>query len=85
MGVMKVTRETKATLTASTSGRVLVWTSDTEKGAISIAVPNDRAVMTATDTRNLAAQLMKMADELDVATGLMSPNRLARPQWDMRL
>jgi hypothetical protein len=61
---INVTRETKATLTASCGGRVLSWTNDKEPNTVSIAVPGDRAKLTAREARELAAWLNEVAAEL---------------------
>jgi hypothetical protein len=62
--MLNETREVKATLTAE-KGRVIAWTNDKEAKRISIATANDRAVMTPTQARELAAWLTRVARELD--------------------
>jgi hypothetical protein len=66
--MIKVTRETKAELTTSTGGRVLVWTNDKEASQISIAVPGDRVRLTAVQATALAAALLDMAKTVDAVT-----------------
>jgi hypothetical protein len=75
--MLNVTKEVKATLTATT-GRVIAWHNDKERGAISIAVPGDRAKLSPVQARNLAAWLIKEAnaiEEVDVAA------RSSVPRW----
>ncbi|QAX94738.1 hypothetical protein HOV12_gp54 [Streptomyces phage Lilbooboo] len=59
---MRVTNETKAELQAE-KGRVVGFVKSSEPGKISIAVPADRAVMTPTQARALAAWLNEEADK----------------------
>ncbi|XUZ27350.1 hypothetical protein ACQVDT_21440 [Streptomyces sp. RMIT01] len=56
-GMLRVTNETKAVLRTEGTGRVIGFVKSDEPGRISIAVPADRAVMTATQARQLAAWL----------------------------
>ncbi|MEU9388691.1 hypothetical protein AB0D86_01660 [Streptomyces sp. NPDC048324] len=67
--MLNVTRETKATLAAQNGGRVLAWHNDKERGTLSVAVPGDRAKLTPTEARNLAAWL------IDAAKAIESPDR----------
>ncbi|MER5894744.1 hypothetical protein [Streptomyces sp. NPDC001876] len=60
---MQVTNETKAVLIAE-KGRVIGFVKSEEPGKISIAVPNDRAVMTPAQARQLAAWLIGEADKV---------------------
>jgi hypothetical protein len=61
---INVTRETKATVTATNGGRVLAWTNDKEPNLISVAVPGDRAKLTPREARELAAYLNEVAAEV---------------------
>jgi|SRR5712664_476229 len=69
---LKETRETKATLTAD-AGRVLAWHSDKEPAHISLAVPGDRAKLTASQALELAEWLRKQANEI-----------AAEPNWPLK-
>jgi hypothetical protein len=60
---MKITNETKAELVAE-KGRVVGFVKSNEPGKISLAVPNDRAVMTPAQARQLAAWLIDEADRV---------------------
>ncbi|MFD5644924.1 hypothetical protein ACFWIP_24850 [Streptomyces anulatus] len=64
--MMRVTREVKATLKAHT-GRVVSFTKDSEPGVISLAVPDDRAQLSPTEARALAAWLNDAATEIERA------------------
>lgn len=55
--MLRVTNETKAILRTEGTGRVVGFVKSDEPGKISIAVPSDRAVMTPTQARQLAAWL----------------------------
>lgn len=59
--MLSVTNETKAVLQAE-KGRVVGFIKSSEPGKISLAVPTDRAVMTPTQARQLAAWLIDEAD-----------------------
>ncbi|WP_330174527.1 hypothetical protein OG875_13835 [Streptomyces sp. NBC_01498] len=61
-------RETKATLNAGT-GRVLAWHNDKEARAVSLAVPGDRAKLSATQARELGLWLIEASE------AVMRPNR----------
>lgn len=61
---INVTRETKATVTATNGGRVLAWTNDREPNLISVAVPGDRAKLSPSEARELAAYLNEVAAEV---------------------
>jgi hypothetical protein len=61
---INVTRETKATVTATNGGRVLAWTNDKEPNLISVAVPGDRAKLSPGEARELAAYLNEVAAEV---------------------
>jgi hypothetical protein len=63
--MFSVQRETKATLAAKNGGRVVAWYNDKETGAVSIAVPGDRAKLTPVEARNLAAWLLEAASTLE--------------------
>lgn len=63
---LRVTQETKASMIAD-KGRVLGFTKSDEPGKISIAVPDDRAVMTPQQARELAAWLKDEADRADMS------------------
>jgi hypothetical protein len=67
---INVTRETKATVTATNGGRVLAWTNDKEPNVISVAVPGDRAKLTPREARELAAYLNEVASEVVSAAGV---------------
>lgn len=67
--MLNVTRETKATLATKNGGRVLAWHNDKERGTLSLAVPGDRARITPTEARNLAAWL------IDAAKAVEAPDR----------
>jgi hypothetical protein len=60
---MQVTNETKAVLSAE-KGRVIGFVKSEEPGKISIAVPNDRAVMTPAQARQLAAWLLEESEKV---------------------
>ncbi|MFD7257796.1 hypothetical protein [Streptomyces sp. NPDC059874] len=60
--MLRVTKETKAVLTADT-GRVIGFVKDTEPGKASLAVPGDRAILTPAQMRALAAWLNETAAE----------------------
>ncbi|WP_328950454.1 hypothetical protein OG778_23785 [Streptomyces sp. NBC_00184] len=59
---LQVTSETKAVLNAD-QGRVIGFVKSNEPGKISIAVPNDRAVMTPAQARQLAVWLVEEAEK----------------------
>lgn len=61
---MQITSETKAVLKTEGVGRVIGFVKSNEPGKISIAVPNDRAVMTPAQARQLAAWLTEEADKV---------------------
>lgn len=75
--MLKVTRETKAVLTAA-QGRVIGFVKDSEPGKASIAVPNDRAVLTPTELRELAAWCNETAADIDRTV----PPRVTRAPMD---
>lgn len=56
-------RETKATMTADV-GRVLAWHNDKEKGAVSLAVPGDRAKLTPAQARELGLWLIEASERV---------------------
>lgn len=60
---MQVTNETKAVLNTE-GGRVIGFVKSNEPGKISLAVPNDRAVMTPAQARQLAAWLIGEAERV---------------------
>ncbi|MFE2245228.1 hypothetical protein [Streptomyces lavendulae] len=62
--MLRVTKETKATLTADT-GRVIGFVKDSEPGKVSLAVPADRAVLNPVQARALAAWLNETAATLE--------------------
>ena len=59
--MLRVVQETKATLQTE-SGRIVGFVKSSEPGKISLAVPGDRAVMTPTQARELAAWLVEEAN-----------------------
>ncbi|QAX93294.1 hypothetical protein HOV11_gp38 [Streptomyces phage Vash] len=60
--MLRVTTETKAELQTE-KGRVIGFVKSSEPGKISVAVPNDRAVMTPAQARAFAAWLVEEADK----------------------
>ncbi|CAD80138.1 gp15 [Streptomyces phage phiBT1] len=62
---MHITNETKAILHTEGTGRVIGFVKSSEPGKISIAVPNDRAVMIPAQARQLAAWLNEEADRAE--------------------
>jgi len=70
--MIRITRETKAVLNAK-HGRVIGFTKSEEPGTISLAVPNDRTILTPTQARELAKWLVQSADETD--------QRVTRATW----
>ncbi|WP_274031213.1 hypothetical protein [Streptomyces sp. MMBL 11-1] len=62
---MQVTSETKAVLKTEGTGRVIGFVKSNEPGKISIAVPNDRALMIPAQARQLAAWLVSEAEKAE--------------------
>lgn len=65
---MQITSETKAVLRTEGTGRVIGFVKSNEPGRISLAVPDDRAIMTPAQARQLAAWLTEEADKVQEAT-----------------
>ncbi|MEU6684408.1 hypothetical protein [Streptomyces sp. NPDC046832] len=65
--MLQVTTETKAVMDCD-RGRVVGFVKSNEPGKVSIAVPNDRAVMTPAQARQLAAWLVEEADKIRPTT-----------------
>jgi len=62
---MEITNETKAVLRTEGVGRVIGFVKSSEPGKISLAVPNDRVVMTPAQARALATWLVDEANKAD--------------------
>jgi hypothetical protein len=76
--MLTVTKETKAVLTAD-KGRVICFVKDAEPSKISVAVHGDRAILTPSQARALAAWLTQTAAEVENTP--LSPASRARSDW----
>jgi hypothetical protein len=66
--MLRVSTETKAVLQTEGTGRIVGFIKSTEPGKISVAVPNDRAVMTPAQARQFAAWLLEEAEKITAST-----------------